>query len=551
MLQRLFIQNYVIIEKQEVAFSDGLNIITGETGAGKSILLGALSLVLGQRADMSAVFDNEMKAIVEATFSGFPGHVNHLLQSYDLDPDDQVIMRREIRPGGKSRAFINDTPVRLDAMQNISALLIDLHQQFESLEIQESAMQYDIVDAFAGSRDVQLRYEEMFAQYVALGRSHERLLKERADALRERDFLQFQLDELDATGLRENIIEDMESSFALQENALQIKEALGEGAEALVFGEPSVVDILRKSVQALQPYAGKSEELQRLTGRMESAMVEIEDLGKALSDHIDQFEYDAQSMEETEQKLDALRRLLIKHNVRTTEALLNIRDEIEARLSDWEALDSQIEEVATKREALLQELQQVADEVSALRNKAAEPFAETINDMLQDLQMKNARLKVAITPADTLHTKGSDHLELLFAPNLGAAMQPIKKVASGGELSRLSLCIKSAVSQRMQLPSLVFDEIDTGVSGEVAKKMGRLLKDLSSGHQVIMITHSPQIASRAGHHLLVRKRDRNERSIAEVVALNEDDRILEIAKMLSGDPPTKAAVLNAKELINV
>lgn len=551
MLQRLFIQNYAIIQRQEITFTAGLNIITGETGAGKSILLGALGLVLGQRADTKVLFDPSVKGIIEAVFTDYPDALRHILAAEALDIEENVIMRREISPSGKSRAFVNDTPVRLEVMQRVSAALIDLHQQFESLEIQESAMQYDLLDAFAGHQPAMEEYQNRYWKLTAVRKEHAELTTRKSDALKEQDYLQFQLDELEAANLSEGLIEELEDAYDLQESGTQIQTALHQASEYLAHGETPVLDILRELSHSLQPFSEKSTALGSIVERLRSIELEIEDLGTEMATQAGQMEIDPKRQAELEEQLDVLRRLLIKHNVRTTGELLEVRDTFQSQMDSFEELDTQIAKLEAEQEVLHQDLLQRATEISAGRKKYARTFMETINAMLGELEMKNARLDVVVEPSETLHGLGKDHVEFLFTSNLGAEKRPIKKVASGGELSRLSLCIKSAVSQKMQLPSLVFDEIDAGVSGQVALKMGLRLQDLAKEHQVIMITHSPQIASRARHHLRVSKRDLEKRSIAEVSVLDEGARIREIAKMLSGDPPTDAALLNAKELINV
>ena len=551
MLQRLFIQNYAIIEQQEIAFENGLNIITGETGAGKSILLGALSLVLGQRAESKVLFDKTKKAIVEATFVDFPASVNALLERLEFETDNQIILRREILPSGKSRAFINDSPARLEQMLRVTSELIDLHQQFEALEIQDASMQFRVLDAY-GEHIAELeQYKEIYTQYQAVSKQIRELTAQQARALQEKDYFEFQMEELSKVQLEEGRLDEMEAQFRVQEHAVQIQKGLMDGIRALTEGDLVIVDQLREILHQIEPYAPDHKALGQLAQRLHSLMLESQDLSNDMMDEAERIDPDPLQKEELEATIDQIRRLMMKHGVQSEGELISVREGLEEKLSAWEAVDETLIVAVNEQKQLQSELKSRANTLSKSRKKAAEPFSHEVTSMLHELEMKNAHVEVSIEPTEDFTPLGKDHVEFLFASNLGSARLPIRKVASGGELSRLSLCIKSAVSQKMQLPTLVFDEIDAGVSGQVAMKMGDLLKALSGEHQLIMVTHSPQIASRATRHLQVSKRDLEHRSIAEVNALDAESRIHEIAKMLSGDPPTEAAVMNAKELINV
>ncbi|MDX1479466.1 MAG: DNA repair protein RecN [Saprospiraceae bacterium] len=550
MLHRLLIQNYAIIQRQEITFDAGLSIITGETGAGKSILLGALSLVMGQRADSKVLYDKDRKAIVEATFVEYPDDLHDVLAEHELDQMEQMILRREILPSGKSRAFVNDTPVRLDVMQRLSSRLVDLHQQFESLEIQEATMQYQILDAFAGLTDKVAAYRAMYQTYQALNQKIDRLVEERRQSLQQRDYLTFQLEELNNAAVEPGQLEEWESDYRMLANASEIKGALSEAAGVLDGSDGAVTDRLRAVINTLRPHASDPR-LQELTDRLVSLSVEAADLSQELFRQEEAIDPDPGQLATLESRIDTVRRLMMKHGVNTDEELAEVREAFSRQLADWEALGDDLQQTEHERDQTLERLKELAGEISAARHAQGTALSKVVIQLLRDLEMKHAVLNIDITPLDKPGPQGMDHVEFLFSANLGAEQLPIKKVASGGELSRLSLCIKSVVSRKMELPTLIFDEIDTGVSGQVALKMGKLLHDLSEAHQVIMITHSPQIASRAHDHFLVKKSDHQQRSIAEVIRLDQQGRILEIAKMLSGDPPTEAAVLNAKELINV
>ena len=551
MLQRLFIQNYAIIELQEIEFSEGLSIITGETGAGKSILLGALSLVMGQRADSKVLYDNTQKGIVEATFTNYPRSLRTLLQAHDLDVQDDITMRREILSSGKSRAFINDTPVRLDVMQLFSGHLLDMHKQFESLEIQDSSMQYQVLDAFAEITKEVAQHRDRYQAYLGLKRRIAALTEQRSKALQERDYMEFQLEELQSADLSPGQLAQWETEYHLQDNAAIIKTMLSEGANALGAADTAVIEKIRQVLNSLDPHVQHNEDLKELSQRLRSLAIEAEDLSQLMFRHADGLDPNPGLLESLELKIDTIRRMLLKHGVNSDEELIEVRDALQQKLSEWDALNDDLEATEAARDADYTTLLSSAKAISKSRSSLAPSLAAEVTDLLHELEMKNATLSIDIDMLDEPDGSGIDQIEFLFSSNLGATQMPIRKVASGGELSRLSLCIKSIVSQKMQLPTLIFDEIDTGVSGQVALKMGELLKDLSQQHQVIMITHSPQIASRAQQHLMVSKHDRKHRSVAEVSVLDDHGRIHEIAKMLSGDPPSEAAVLNAKELMNV
>ncbi|MDX1407767.1 MAG: AAA family ATPase, partial [Saprospiraceae bacterium] len=485
MLHRLFIQNYAIIEQQEIAFEAGLSIITGETGAGKSILLGALSLVMGQRADSKVLYHKEQKAVVEATFVDYPPALHSVLEAHDLDILDSMILRREILPSGKSRAFVNDTPVRLDLMQIVSGSLVDLHQQFESLEIQESSMQYEILDAFAGISDNVLAYRKTYRAYLDLNQRISQLEEQRRQAMQQRDYLEFQFEELQSANLEAGQLEEWESEYHLLSNATEIKRILSEGAEVLNGAESSVVDQLRLLVNALEPHLHE-DSLRDIAGRMRSLSIEAEDLSQEMHRGLQAIDPDPAQQHALETRIDTVRRLMMKHGVTTDAELVDLQTSLAGQLEESDALDQDLEHAVKERDETLSALSVMAHEISQQRTTHAGELGQVVMDLLHDLEMKHAVLRVEVTPLDAPAMLGMDQVEFLFSANLGAEQMPIKKVASGGELSRLSLCIKSVVSQKMQLPTLIFDEIDTGVSGQVALKMGQLLHALAANHQVIM-----------------------------------------------------------------
>lgn len=551
MLKRLVIQNYGIIAREEIGLEEGLNIITGETGAGKSIMLGALRLTLGERVDSKVIFNKDEKVVVEATFTDTPLEVEQVLKENELDVYPELIMRREISPSGKSRAFVNDTPVTLEVMQAISALIIDLHQQFESLALNTARQQYALLDGFAQVTGKVDNYRKKFQEFTQLKEKVRSLEEAIAQSRRERDLIEFELQELEERVPGTQTYEEWEEEFAFQDQAGEILETVNKTVQVLTDGEFSVVDSLRSILTDLWHFRNATKDLREAGERLQSTIVELEDIGMALGNISDAYSPDPKLRDELEDKINNVRKLLLKHGVQTIDELLALRAEHEQRIGDWQSHEQELEDLKLKRDKLKSELEKTANEISTSRHEHAGAFSKKVTSQLADLEMKNARFEIVVNTSDKLHSLGIDDIEFLFAANLGSQPMPVAKVASGGELSRLNLCIKSVVSSSVSLPSMVFDEIDTGVSGQVALKMGSLLKKLSNDHQIIMITHSPQIAARADLHLKVAKKDMDKRSIAEIFTLDPEERILEIAKMLSGDPPSDAAVLNARQLVEV
>lgn len=548
MLETLTITNYVIIDNSEIHFAPGLNMITGETGAGKSVLLGAIGLILGRRADTQVLFDPAQKAIVEAIFQDTENRVGAMLKAFDLEEGDEVVLRREIAPNGRSRAFINDTPVTLDTMTEIGAALMDVHQQFETLEIQQAREQYAVLDAYSGIQSERLQYQKDFNQYQQLTGQLSTLIGQQTAAIKEKDYLSFQLNEFENLKLDPGGIAAMEEEYQLQSGAEEIKMSLSAIGETLT-GDRGLTEQLRAHVRALTKHAQGNSAISGFVTRLQSLMDEYHDLSKEMIVFSEKIDPDPRRKLQLEEQINAINKLMLKHGARDEASLMQKRQEILEQLERWKNLDTEIAACEKALNTLRTSLEKQAKVISASRNRHAPKLGQVVTKGLQELSMKHATLQIIVTDSDEMHTLGKDNVEFLFAPNLGSEPKPVKKVASGGELSRLNLCLKSAVTDKMQLPTLVFDEIDAGVSGEVALRMGQKLKTLSGDHQVIMITHSPQIAAQAGHHLQVTKSDVRGKSIARILSLEPEERITEIAKMLSGDPPTPAAMMNARTLI--
>ena len=550
MLTRLSIQNYAIIDALDINFSGKLNIITGETGAGKSIIVGALGLILGERADSAALLNREKKCIVEGTFSN-PArdeHIRQFLQEHELDAEEDLVVRREIAPNGKSRAFINDTPVNLSQLNGLSSLLVDLHQQFDTMELGETDFQREVLDALAGNFGILKTYRQTFGAAQGAQRQLQDLRLQKAQFEKEFDYHQFQFNELEELALKENELEDLEQELKMLSNAEGIKAALGKAYFELEESERPILPQLKQVLNTLQPYASLHPEIPALAERLQSAYIELQDIADEtdrLNNHV---QSDAATIEKINDRLSTGYRLLKKHGVHTTNELIAIRDALNEKLQAVLNIDDSIAASEKETARLLSLAGETAEKIAAARKKQVAPLEQKVNKMLAQVGMPNARLKVSVQPAP-LSASGSDAIEFLFDANKSNQFYPLRKVASGGELSRLMLCIKSLVASCMDLPTLIFDEIDTGISGEAAKQVGLIMKELAGARQVLCITHQPQIAGKADAHYLVYKTVKNNSVTTGVRLLDQDERIAAIAKMLSGEKPTAAAMDNAREMV--
>jgi DNA repair protein RecN (Recombination protein N) len=550
MLSRLSIQNYAIIDRLEVDFTPQLNIITGETGAGKSIIVGALGLILGERAESNVLLNREKKCIVEGCFktASADEQVNAFLRAGELDVHDELVVRREIAPNGKSRAFINDTPVNLSQLQQLGSLLVDLHQQFDTLELGETDFQREVLDALAGNFPAVKSYRSTYDALQAARKNLSQLQEQKTRFDKEFDYHQFQYNELEEAAFRENELEDLELELKLQSNAEGIRNALGKAYYELEEGEQPIVRQIKSIISGLQQYAEWQADLPALVQRLQSAYLELQDIaGEAdrISNHISS---DAARLERINERLSLGYRLLKKHGVKTTGELLEIKnglnEKLQAVLNIDEAIALAVKELADHT----RNAEEQAARISEKRKAQVKPLEQQVNKMLMQVGMPNARLKAELRQSPLTAT-GADTVEFLFDANKSNQYQPLRKVASGGELSRLMLCIKSLVAKSMDLPTLIFDEIDTGISGEAARQVGAIMKGLAGARQVICITHQPQIAGKADAHFLVYKAVKNDAVTTGVRLLDTDERIVAIAKMLGGEKPTAAALENAREMV--
>lgn len=550
MLKKLFIQNYAIIDEIEIDFSQKLNIITGETGAGKSILMGALSLILGDRIDASVLQSRDKKCYVEGTFEiGEKKAVKAFLSEHDLDVEEELVIRREIGSNGKSRAFVNDTPVNLEQLRQLSSRLVDLHRQFDTLELGESDFQRQVLDALAGHAEVLQQYQGAYTQWQKAQQELTQLQQQKDQFTKEYDYNKFLFDELHDAGLRENELEEADATLKLLSNAEGIKAALGKAAYELSEGELPMVQQLKTLYNQLSAFSENHPGMPALIQRLLSAQIELQDIADEVERMNDQVQYDPQKIEQLNDRISTGYKLLKKHGVHTTQELLAIKDSLEQKLQAVLNID---EAIQTKEKAALQLLQkatELAAKLTANRTKQVKPLQDKVNKLLAQVGMPNARLQVEVTPLAGLHITGLDDIEFLFDANKSNRFEPIRKVASGGELSRLMLCIKSLVAQSLDLPTLIFDEIDTGISGEAAKQVGIIMKDLARKRQVFSITHQPQIAGKADAHYFVYKDIRGNSIKTNIKLLSQEERITAIAKMLSGEKPTAAALENAREMV--
>ncbi|HEX2535257.1 MAG TPA: DNA repair protein RecN [Chitinophagaceae bacterium] len=550
MLSKLAIQNYAIIDELEIDFSGRLNILTGETGAGKSIIVGALGLILGQRADTGSLRNRERKCIVEGVFQNRDGDeaIARFLKEHELDQQEEITVRREIAPNGKSRAFINDTPVNLGQLQGMTSLLVDLHQQFDTLEIGESDFQREVLDALAGNASLLKAYRLVFDRAQEARLRFSSLQTQKAQFDKEFDYHQFQFSELEEAAFKENELEDLETELKLLSNAEGIKTALARAYYDLEESEQPVTRQLKLLCSQLQHFAALHPHLPELVKRLESAYIELQDIAGETDRIHNEISFDPETIDRMNERLSVGVRLLKKHGVKTTAELLAIRDSLNEKLQAVLNIDEAIAAAEREYAALLKEAEAQAMVISGRRKEQVKPLEEKVNRMLAQVGMPNARLKVSVAPSG-LNSTGSDAVEFLFDANKSNQFQPLRKVASGGELSRLMLCIKSLVAESINLPTLIFDEIDTGISGEAAKQVGIIMKALARSRQVLCITHQPQIAGKADTHFFVHKAVQDDTVTTRVRQLDTDERIVAIAKMLSGEKPTAAAMENAREMV--
>jgi len=549
MIQTLHISNYAIIEELEIQFSKGLTIMTGETGAGKSIVLGALGLIMGNRVDTKILFQGEKKCIVEGSFDISSYGLKDFFKEYDIDFEEETVIRREITPTGRSRAFVNDTPVNLKILQQLSGCLIDLHQQFDTRDIHDVSFQLRMIDALAGNGKILEQYRLLYRQYKQNESKLSKLIQQSENAAKESDFLSFQLEELNKAELVHGEQKQMEQQLSQLDHAEAIKKKLSGAYQALIEKDQSVINQLRTIAISLNQIRAYHPKLEGLLSKFEGLLLELEETANDFEQIAESTEYNPERIIEYQTRLDLIYRLQHKHHVSEVSNLLQIKEDLQQQLASFADLSEDIVALEKQLKQQKKELLNIAIKLSNRRKQVVPSFQRKVHQLLGQLSMEHARIRVDILPSDQLLPTGTDIVEFLFAPNKGSRFQSIKGTASGGELSRLTLCIKSLVASSIPLPTLIFDEIDAGVSGDVALKMGQILSKLSNEHQVTVITHSPQVASNADVHYFIYKKVIKDNTYTKVKRLTEEERIKAIAAMLSQNPPTDFAIANAKELL--
>ena len=551
MFTHLTIRNYILIRELEIDFHEGLSIITGETGAGKSILLGALGLLAGQRADSSTLLDASKKCIIEGVFDLHADVWKEYFGLRELDYEPESVIRREIAADGKSRAFVNDSPVNLSVLKELGALLIDIHSQHQNIYLQSPAFQLEILDTYAQQTHEVASYAHVYTQYRKQQTELEELQAAAKQQRTELDYHRFRYDELDAAKLRDGEQEDLEKELTTLTHAEEIKTGLAQVNALLDADEVSVAQMLKSALSTLSKLKNVYPLAESFGQRIESSLIELRDIAAETGRVAEAMELNPTRLDEVNARLDLLYSLQQKHRVSSVKELMEIRDELDAKIREINDYDARIEQVQTIIAQSCEQLKAKAKTISDKRQQAIPAIEEHVLALLLQLGIPNAVFKVELLSTEQLTPTGTDTIRFLFSANRQQNLQELGKVASGGEISRLMLSIKAAISEKIALPTLIFDEIDTGVSGEIAGKMGNILERMAQFAQIINITHLPQVAAKGKHHYKVYKEDSGNITQTKVRELTADERVTEIAKMLSGEKLTEAAIANARHLLGI
>lgn len=549
MLKTLSIQNYALIKDIRIDFNGGLSIITGETGAGKSILLGALSLLIGQRADTSVLFDTSRKCIVEGTFQISAYGMNSFFEENELDYANETTIRREITTDGKSRAFINDTPVNISLLKLLGDKLIDIHSQHENLYLENPVFQLEILDTIANQHQLNQQYKENYQAYRKLQTEFDSLREANEKQKSDLDYLQFQFAQLNEAKLKADEQEELETEYQTLSHAGEIKMHLGFVSEALSGETNSLIVTTKECIQHLHKIKDIFKQGNEYLSRFESLLIELKDIYPSVDRLAAGIEDNPDRLELVKQRLDLINSLLQKHKLSTIAELIDLKEKLSKQINSIVTADEKLEQLQKEIEKQKLSLLKVAGELTAKRKQSAPGLEKRVEEILHQLGMPNAVFSVELGQTADFTPSGMDRIRFLFSANKQSAPQEISKVASGGEMARLMLSIKAIIAQTMALPTIIFDEIDTGVSGDIADKMGNIIANLASFTQVINITHLPQIASKGKSHYLVYKQDQQEFTYTHIKLLTSNERITEIAKMLSGEQLSDAAINNARELL--
>ncbi|WP_109298979.1 DNA repair protein RecN [Aquimarina sp. AU474] len=549
MLRGLSIKNFALIEQLQVSFDAGLVTITGETGAGKSLLLGALGLLLGKRADLSSVKDNSQKCIIEGVFRIDKYNLISFFEEEELDYEDETIIRREILPSGKSRAFINDTPVTLQSLASLGVKLIDIHSQHQTLEVTTNDFQFEVLDALAGADREIKSYKRGLQLLKEKEKEVNLLIVNQETFTKEYEYNSFLFNELEEAKLKPGELEEIEERYERLNNIEEIQERLSSSISIVSSEEVGISDQLNTIKGNLSKIASYSGGLKEISDRIQSLYIELDDIQLSLVNELEKLEADPQQLEETGQRLQLLHHLQVKHNVSGIEELMVLKEELQEKVSKTESLSEDIEKLQNEITTIKVQLDELASTIHEKRNKALPILVEELESILKGLGMPNATFKASLELQESYFSNGKEVLEFLFSANKGGSFGLLKKVASGGELSRIMLAIKTILSRYANLPTIIFDEIDTGVSGEIAHKMADLMFSMSENLQVFSITHLPQIAAKGQSHYKVYKEDLNNTTITQLKLLNKEERIKEIAEMIGGKDISDSALTHAKALI--
>ena len=549
MLTALSIKNYALIDDLKVDFPEGFIIITGETGSGKSIMLDALSLILGKRADMSALRNKEEKCIIEAEFSLQNYEFQPLFQELDIDYDPQTIIRREILPSGKSRAFINDVPATLEVLSRLGQVLVDIHSQHQTLALSDTSFQFAIIDAMANNKPLLTEYVQLHQLLKKEQKKLEELIEFQKNAKKEYDYNLHQLKELKSATLEEGILEELEESYEEASNIEDIKENVSESLYLLNDENIGILNNLRELKRSFSSLTEYKQLYRDLYERIESAFLELEDLASEISDIDESIEADPNNLEQISKQLNKIYSLQKKHSVATVEELITIQQELEEAVSKTESVDIDL----NKQKKIVEEQHTAtlkkANQLHKAREKVIPALDKKLTNFMHELGMPNGRFSITLTATDTFFANGNDELSFLFSANKGGDFGQLKKVASGGELSRIMLAVKAIMAEHTALPTIMFDEIDTGVSGEISQKMGDIMKQMSQNRQVFAITHLPQIAAKGAYHFKVFKEDSKGKTTTHLKLLTEEERIVELSEMLEGKNSGASARNHAIELL--
>ena len=549
MLTALSIKNYALIDDLKVDFPEGFIIITGETGSGKSIMLDALSLILGKRADMSALRNKEEKCIIEAEFSLQNYEFQSLFQELDIDYDPQTIIRREILPSGKSRAFVNDVPATLEVLSRLGQVLVDIHSQHQTLALSDTSFQFAIIDAMTNNKSLLTEYVQLHQLLKKEQKKLEELIEFHKNAKKEYDYNLHQLKELKSATLEEGILEELEESYEEASNIEDIKENVSESLYLLNDENIGILNNLRELKRSFSSLTEYKQLYRDLYERIESAFLELEDLASEISDIDESIEADPDNLEQISKQLNKIYSLQKKHSVATVEELIAIQQELEEAVSKTESVDIDLNKqkkiVEEQHTAILKK----ANQLHKVREKVIPALDKKLTNFMHELGMPNGRFSITLTTADTFFANGNDELSFLFSANKGGDFGQLKKVASGGELSRIMLAVKAIMAEHTALPTIMFDEIDTGVSGEISQKMGDIMKQMSQNRQVFAITHLPQIAAKGAYHFKVFKEDSKGKTTTHLKLLTEEERIIELSEMLEGKNSGASARNHAIELL--